>query len=235
MVIPIQYGYLTGVALFGIVWLAFFLLKKSVRREMLILSVLSTFLGFTQFFFTKDYWQPASILGPGRLDFESFLLCFCYGGVAAPLYEILFWKKPNYSVRPGNLVGGIIAVFLSVAALSVGVLVFEWNSLYVSSGILLILGITIVAFRPTLLKHALYTGVLFALVMFLVLQILAFLFPGIIEAWWKLENLSGLFVIGIPMEEILSAFSWGFVAGPASELVARIRIENLFSSKKKAA
>lgn len=224
MDIPIQYAYITGVGIFALIWLAFFLIKKSIRREMLILSVLASVMGFSQFFFTYDYWQPASIFGSGRLDFESFLLSFLYGGVAAPLYEILFWKKPNYSSKPGNPVWGLVAVVLSGVALSVGVFGLGWNSLYVSSGILIILGISMIAYRPALLKHGLYTGALFALLMFLVLQILAGLFPDIVGLWWKLDNLSGYFVLGIPIEELLSAFSWGFLAGPASELVARTRL-----------
>lgn len=225
MILPLQYAYLVGIGLFALVWVCIYAFKKNVRREMLIMSVLATLLGFTQFFFTHDYWQLLSAFPQGRFDVESFLLSFFYGGVAAPLYEVLFWKQPNYSSKPGNPYLALIVLAFALGATFLGVYGFHINSIYVSSAILFCVGSIIVVNREPLLKHALVTGVLFSLLMFFILQILIYLFPGIIEAWWKLGNLSGMFIYGVPIEEILSAFSWGFVAGPVSELVARLRFK----------
>lgn len=223
-VVPLHYGYLLGAVLFCAVWVALFLWRRSVRREMLMLSFFSLFLGFTQSMFVGDYWRPESIFGNGTLDVESFILAFCYGGVAAPLYELVHWRSPNYSPKAGNVFFGIAAAIFGVAATLAGIHIFGWNSIYASSAALIVVGITMVAARSRLWKHALYTGVLFAILMFTVLEILELLIPGIIASWWRLENLSGVMIADVPLEEFVSAFSWGFFAGPASELAAKLRL-----------
>jgi hypothetical protein len=48
-----------------------------------------------------------------------------------------------------------------------------------------------------------------------------------VEAWWELDRLSGVIVAGIPFEELLFAFLWGYVLGPASEVVTRIRAKDV--------
>src|SRR3989344_3799099 len=52
-----------------------------------------------------------------------------------------------------------------------------------------------------------------------------FLFPGIIQAWWKLENLSGVFVYGIPLEELVWAFGMGMVGGPVYEFFMGLKFK----------
>src|SRR3989344_9332964 len=140
MMIPFHYAYLVGIGIFALIWALIYGFKKNVRREMLIMSVFATLLGFTQFFFTYDYWHPVSAFPQGRFDIESFLLSFFYGGVAAPLYEVLFWKQPNYSSKPGNPLVAILVLVFAVGATFLGVFAFHINSIYVSSAILLCVG-----------------------------------------------------------------------------------------------
>ena len=226
MGIPIQYAYLTGTGFFVVIWIVLYAFLPKVRKEMLVLSLLSSVLGFSQLMFTQDYWHPLSILGTGRIDIESFILSFCYGGVAAPLHELFFGQgKPAQPYR-ANLRRTGIALVVALAAVFVGVYGFGWNSIYVTSAVLLFLGAAMIREHPLLLNHAVITGLLFAFFMYTELEILNFLFPNIISMWWNLPLLSGFFVGNVPVEELLSAFSWGFFAGPISEFSARIQFKS---------
>ena len=77
--------------------------------------------------------------------------------------------------------------------------------------------------RKDLLLDAFFTGLLVTMVMLLFYLVLVLLVPNVFQTWWMLHNISGVFVGGIPLEELLWCFSWGFVAGPAYKFVHGIR------------
>jgi len=232
MAIPIEYAYLLGAFFFGFFWLIFFVLKKSIRREMLIMSAMTALGGITELVFTHDYWQPVFLFGGDRIGIESFLLCFFYGGVAASLYEMLFFGTPNRSANAGRTGVILLLIFplFALFGLYLGMQHFYWNSLHISVALILAAGGALIAYRPQLWKHGLYTGVSFTFLSFVALVLGTSAFPGIIESWWQLENLSGVLIGGIPLEEYLFAFAWGFFAGPASELVARLRLREILQT-----
>ncbi len=229
MGIPPEYAYLTAVVYFAVIWIFIYIYKPSVRREMLILSLTTCVFGFFQYFYTHDYWRPLTAFGGyfARLDIESFLLSFFYGGVGASLYEAMKWSSPNPIPKPGNRKLTLLAMPIVVVAMLVGVLVLGWNSLYVTVYTAFGLGLTMVLYRPSLLTNALYSAVMFAIVTYGCALLLTALYPGVIEAWWMLENLSGAMLYGIPVEELYFALAWGFFAGPASELVAGMRFKKI--------
>lgn len=233
MEIPYEYAYLTAVAFFGFFWAVFFLIKPSVRREMLALSFLTMLFGFFQYFYTHDYWQPVTLFGIQRLDLESFFLAFFYGGVGAALYEMLFFEKRNPPAHPGSPHLTILAVPVALILMTVGIFILGWNSLYVSVLILFAFGAAMILYRSVLFKHALYSGLLFMGLTFACASFMMFLFPGVIEKWWMLPNLSGALISGIPVEELLLGFAWGFFAGPASELLARMDFSGVLKSGKR--
>jgi hypothetical protein len=80
-----------------------------------------------------------------------------------------------------------------------------------------------VYFRRDLLVDALMSGLLVGLITLVGYIIFSALFPGIVHAWWKLSNLSGVFIFGIPGEELLWAFGLGMVAGPLYEFFMGLR------------
>lgn len=220
---PYQFAYLFWAFYFGFFWLLFYLLKPSVRREMLILSVVTGVLGpLGAFFYTQDYWQPSTLFG-SQIGIEDALVGFFYGGVAASLYEIFFFNQPNRSHKPGSIPLSLMAVVGGAFLMYLGVFVFHINSLYVSLAVLFIPGIAMTFYRPRLWKHAFVTGILFTAFSFIYFQVFIALFPGIIESWWRLSHISGSLIAGVPLEEILFAFAWGFAVGPASELAARLK------------
>lgn len=228
MLIPFQFAYLFWALFFGAFWLLFYALKPSVRREMLILSVIMGILGpFAEFFATQNYYHPYTMFGT-RIGIEDFLIGFFYGGVGAALYEMFYFRQPNYSSRPGSVPGAAFAVILTFTAMYAGAFVFPSVTIYGLLLVMFLIGSSMIIYRPNLVKHALVTGALMTLLTFVFFQIFITVFPGIVNAWWELDSLSGVLVSGIPLEEILFAFLWGYVLGPASEVVARMQWKDVF-------
>lgn len=86
-------GYLFGCFVLAAAWfLTLALLKlRGQRRQMpefLWASGTCALLGFTEYLFVPEYWNPPSIFKVGRWDFESFPFCFFTGGIAAVLTEL---------------------------------------------------------------------------------------------------------------------------------------------------
>ena len=77
--------------------------------------------------------------------------------------------------------------------------------------------------RPDLLKNAVISGILVAMLMIVFYTIYISIFPNIIKDVWILDNLSNVLIFGAPIEEFTWAFSWGFCAGPIYEFYKGIK------------
>ena len=78
-----KYAYLIGDIIFLAIWLVLYLLRKDIRKEMLIMSLIIAVVGpISEYWYFKDYWYPKMVLGPlhpfGGL--EDLLFGFAAGG-----------------------------------------------------------------------------------------------------------------------------------------------------------
>lgn len=211
-----SYAFLVASLIYLLIWVVFYVIHKDLRREMLTLSLLCLPLGLTEPLFTMDYWNPELIVGK-TYGIEVFLFCFSMGGIAAVVYELVF-RKHLSSKRIKKTHYPVFAIIIGVLVWSViGVVALDLNSIYVSSIGLLSIGVVLLIFRKDLLADAVYSGLLFAFLMFTVYQLIIRLYPGIVSEVWYLENISSYLLVGVPVEELLWGFSWGFLAGPVYE------------------
>ena len=78
--------------------------------------------------------------------------------------------------------------------------------------------ITIMVSRRDLIKESVVGGLLFFLIYFVFFFILnVLIFPGWIEEVWNFENLLGITILTIPVEELLFALTFGALWGPLYE------------------
>jgi hypothetical protein len=63
--------------------------------------------------------------------------------------------------------------------------------------------------RPDLWRKMLASGVLFFLLYFVVFVLFDQAFPGYVAAVWDLKAVSGILLWGVPLEELLFAFTFG--------------------------
>jgi len=206
-----------GVLFFFVVWLFLYFRKKELKKEMLIMSLLATPLGpLSEVLYFKDYWRPEYLFTFFGFGIEDLCFAFFIGGIGAVAYEEIFIKKLTKIRGESSKLLGILGLVGILLLLFLN-LVLGINSIYASSIAFIVLGIVILSYRRDLLKISIYNGIIVALIMLVFYIFYLSLFPNIIEDWWKLKNISGIFIFGAPIEEIIWGFAWGFLAGPLYE------------------
>lgn len=192
---------------------------------MLTASLLVTPAAFSEIFFVPKYWLPDTIFNP-KLSIEDFIFSFSVGGIIAVIYELFMKGKVRHQrlcncykgeIYQGLILGtGVLVVLLAYE-------LFKINFMYaVYIGI--VVNIALIAItRPDLLKKVIYSGLLFGLFYFLFFSVFSFLIPGFIKHW-NLNNLSGIVLLGVPIEEIFWAIGAGAFLGPIYEYVLSIKL-----------
>lgn len=213
-----KYAYLVGNIICLLIWVGLYWYRKDVRREMIFMSILIAFSSVitAYFWWTIDWWRPQTITNT-KVGIEDFILGFSNGGIAAVLYEELF-KKRLYKRKPHHNDFSALSTFL----LSIFIISFLFwgigSTSFVASSIgMTIAGLVILSHRPDLFINALASGLLTALVFVPVYWILIWIFPGWVETTWLFKNLTGILITGIPLEDIVFYFIFGFVTGPFYE------------------
>ncbi|GMR18977.1 MAG: hypothetical protein BMS9Abin34_100 [Patescibacteria group bacterium] len=226
-----KFGYLILGVLSLLVWGALFARKKSLRREMLVLSVVAAVFGpLSEYWYFKDYWQPHILVQFPVGGFEDLIFGFAIGGIAAVIYEVVFVNWICFCEKKKLKKEWFLLVFgLILAGVLIGLNTFLGvNSIYASSLGMIIAGAVMLLFRPDLWLNAVGSGVLVALVMFVIYIIPLSLFTEVHQVLaqiWKLYGTSqGILLFGhVPLTEIVWGFSWGFVGGPIYEFVVGAR------------
>lgn len=211
------YAYLITSLLLLLVWVLLYWIKPQVRKKMLLVSFLTAPLGLTEPFFVPLYWFPFTLFDLAqqtRFDLESLLFSFAVGGIAAVLYESLLGKsrKPVSAHEMHQRRHRFHRLVLFSPFISFGLLYFLTllNPIYSAIIAMTIGAIATWLCRPDLLKAMLTGSILFLVIYFLVFLVgFVWLFPGYVEAVWNLPAISGVLIVGIPVEELLFAVSLG--------------------------
>ncbi|RAJ10304.1 lycopene cyclase domain-containing protein [Arenibacter echinorum] len=199
-------------ALWGLVYL----LKKDSRKEMLKMSWITMPFGLTEPLFVPEYWHPPSLFDfaiKTGFDIESLIFSFAIGGIGTVLYNLLF--KRRY-IEMAHTERGHAMHRLHIYILFVPVLVFLVLSLFtdlnhIYCGILAMFmgGLATLYCRPDLKGKIWVGGLLFTLLYFVYFGSIIPFYPDYVELYWNLENLTQILVLGIPIEELLFAFTFG--------------------------
>ncbi len=217
--------YLLGSLALLAVWCLVFISQKRLRREMLFASLLVTPAALSEVFFVPGYWTPDAIGNP-KLSVEDFIFTFAIGGIISVIYELFLGKNTQHQrlcrcfkgeIFPGLILGsGVIAILLAYVTLKINFMYAVYLGIIIDT-------VLVVITRPDLLPKVIYSGLLFGLLYFFFFSLLSFFIPGFIRHW-NFTNLSGIIILGVPLEEILWAIGTGGVVGPIYEYLLSIRL-----------
>ena len=199
------------------VWLFFFITRKDLRKEMVVMGLIFAPLSFLDLLFVPSYWVPETIFN-FPIGIEGFMYSFQVGGVAAVVYEYFDNKKlvkiKNYHLPVLSI---IILLLLAPAAYTLTRL-YNLNiaiGIYIASlvGILIIIHA-----RKDLIRSTILGGVSYGIVYFASLAIWFNLYPEA-QDWFVLENLPRTFILGVPIYEILFGILLGAYWGNIYEFL----------------
>ena len=210
-----HYVWLVWSAAFLVPWLLLFLGFPRHRRAMLWASVLTAPFGLTEPLFVPRYWNPPSLFDLAQrtgFDLESLIFCFGIGGVGTVLYTIAtnqdLRRLPREERRRhrhryhGALLAAPVVAFPIFCLL-------PWNPIYAAIAAMALGGVATIACRFDLKGNTLVGGALFAAYYAIFVLLLEATAPGYIGRVWNLAALSGIVVLGIPLEELLFGFAFG--------------------------
>lgn len=210
-----QYVWLIWSSAFLLPWAALFIFLPRHRKVMVWTSVLTAPFGLTEPIFVPAYWNPPSVFDLAQktgFDLESLIFSFAIGGVGVVLYNALTGRT---TVALGDHAKHHARHRWHQLAVIAPVLVFPlfyllpWNPIYAAIAAMVIGAAAAVACRPDLLSNTLVGGGLFLSYYIVFMAGLLVSAPGYVERVWNLGALTGVRVVGIPLEELLFGMSFG--------------------------
>lgn len=211
-----QFAYLVGDGILAIVWLIFFFLRKDLRKQQVFVSfILAPFGILTQYlWFYHDYWRPEYVIsfkiGQIPLGLEDSLFVFLICGIAAVIYESVF-KKRHVLGKPRN--GGAIFIVLTVIILMAVFTTLGLSSIWASTLALTIGAAIMIIIDKDLIKDAIWTSFLIFILVIGFYLVWLNIYPQAVQKFWVGSALSGIEILKIPIEEILSFASMGMASG----------------------
>ncbi len=215
-----QFAWLLWSLLLIVIWVVVYLLLKSkeIKREMLIVSLLTALTGLTEPLFVPAYWNPPSLFNLAArtgFDIESLIFSFGTGGIAIILYHLIFRtadeKMTDHARHSSHHRYHLLAILSMPIIFSILLFVTALNPIYISIISLIVGGLATWYCRPDLKKKMIASGFLFLILYFFYFLTLVAFYPGYVQQVWNLPAISGILVMGVPLEELLFAFSFGFM------------------------
>ena len=205
-----KYAYITGCLIIFTFWLFIFLKRKDLRKEMLWASLLGMPFGFIDYFLVPKYWNPDSLFGIIKkygVGIESFFFFFVMSGVASVIYEFLEKKKTEKIKRDKklHLAPFIIAVALFLVLLAISPTKAIYDFMIGTA----IGAIATIYLRKDLWKQIIVSGFIFSFFYFLVFFLVNHIFNDWVYNFYNLNNIWGIMIFKIPLEEIVIAFFAG--------------------------
>lgn len=221
-----QTAYLSAGIFYLVIWLAFYFLRRDLREQMLVAGLFLVGTAPINVIWHGDYWHPPYVFG-NAFPFEDFFWRFAFAGVVAIAYELVFGKRLRMTEQRSVRAMGftLLKLFLLIIApLALLSNVFGVNSIYaISVGLVLVI-LYMLSERPDLLRDALWSGFFSFLFVFVFYVAWQYPYPDVFAKFWKIDAISGVKVIGIPIEELVWFFLAGAFIGPLYEFVTGAKV-----------
>ena len=235
-----QYIWLFWATAFLLPWAALYVAFPRYRSVMWHASWATSLFGLTEPLFVPEYWNPPTLFGLAQrtgFDLESLIFCFGIGGVGAVLYNVV--SARDLVPIPRNERAQRLHRH-HYLALSTPVVVFlalyflPWNPIYPSIVALAAGALAAALCRRDLAAKSLVGGLLFLGYYAAFVFGLEWAAPGYVERVWNLAALSGVSLLGIPIEELLFGFTFGLYWSGVYEHLTWTRAASLGRASRQA-
>ncbi len=221
-----HYSYLVGVLIFGAAWVACYVLGKKYRAEIRWGTLIAAPMALTSLLFVPQYWTPPSLFNLDqkiRVGIEDVLWAAAVGGIASVVAEILL-KERLSAIRKAARKRHF-APFVVVVVVFIALEFWHPGKTIYNTIIAFAVGALVIAYLRSDLLPTMLTGALsFTILYFALFLIFLCLYPGFIQRYYNIPNLLGIYVVGVPVEELLFAGTGGAIWSVAYEYVQGYRL-----------
>ena len=200
------------------IWLLIWIISYKSRKEMFWVSFFTMPFGLIEPLFVPEYWNPPSLFDLAAktgFDIESIIFSFAIGGIGAVIYETIFkvkHKKMSRHEMHSKRHRFHLLALTSPVIIFLPLLFFtKLNPIYSASIAMFIGGIAAILCRPDLKRKILVGGVIFLALYFIFFMLFNLAYPGLVLEIWNLLAISGILIIGVPLEELMFAFTFGML------------------------
>lgn len=215
------------------IWLLLFIFRKGLRREMFLVSLFTMPFGLTEPLFVPEYWNPPSLFNLAAntgFDIESLIFTFSIGGIGSVLYEAFFKIKHKkfrkHEMHSKRHKFHLFALFSPLIIFLLLEIFTKLNPIYSTSIAMFVGGILAILCRPDLKKKVFISGILFLLLYFVFFLSFNLIYPDFVKEVWNLDVLTNILVFGIPIEELIFAFTFGMIWSSVYEHINWYKLEN---------
>lgn len=224
----IQYIYIIWILLLIPIYLLIFLSKMSDKTTMFRLGILCAVAAYPIdiTWALHDYWHPFLLFSNRFFDIESLIYGYLMGGIIDGIYPVLLRKKsisiPSESTAD-RFKSLCILIFFSILVIC---LMLKTKSIVYLTVTPFCIGLIALLLRRDLLAVGTVSGIAYAFISFMILKIV-FLLDGHSINTWEIKSLSGKYIVGVPIEELL----WAFCIGFGGSLYYKVRRGIAFTSR----
>lgn len=214
-----------------VVWLVVFIFKSKARKEMFWVSLFTMPFGLTEPLFVPEYWSPPSLFNlasAAGFDIESLIFSFAIGGIGAVLYETLIKVKhqkiSEHETHRKKHRFHLLALSSPVIVFLPLQLFTQLNPVYSAIIAMFAGGIAAILCQTDLKRKIWLGGTAFLALYFVFFLLFNIAYPGLVREAWNLSAISGVLLLGVPLEELLFAFTFGMLWSSVYEHVMWYRI-----------
>jgi hypothetical protein len=222
-----HYSYLVGALIFGAAWLACYVIGKSYRTEIRWGTLISAPMALTNILFVPQYWTPPSLFDLDqkiRVGMEDFLWAAAVGGIASVVAEILLKEKLSVMRRAARK--RHFAPFVVVVVVFIVLELWHSDKTIYNTIIAFAIGAIVIAIRRSDLIPTMLIGALsFTALYFFLFLVVLLLYPDFVKCFYNIPHLLGIYILGVPIEELLFAGTGGAIWSVAYEYVQGYRLE----------
>ena len=216
------------------IWIVIFVFRKSIRKEMFLVSLLTMPFGLTEPLFVPEYWSPPSLFNLAvktGFDIESLIFCFTVGGIGSVIYELFFRvrhkKMSKNETHNAKHKYHLLSLSSPIIVFIILWLFTELNPIYSASISMFIGGLFAMMCRPDLKKKIIFGGILFLFLYFIFFVFFNNIYPYAVETFWDLSALSGILILKVPLEELIFAFTFGMMWSSVYEHIKWYKLSKL--------
>jgi hypothetical protein len=194
-----------------------FAVRTDLRRVILTMGLCSLPFALTESLFYPTYWEPRflfDLVNAIGFGIEDFIFVFGLAAFTSTVYPVCFNRR--FEAREE---APVRVIAYRIAALLCGT--FALTGLWVIAGLEMIWGSVVIMLgmstaiwwsRRDLIVPSLLGGGVSALVYGAICYVFALLIPHVFELSWHVERFSNVYLLGVPLEEILYSAGAGVVA-----------------------
>ena len=211
-----RYSFLVLSLLFALPGVIAVYLRADLRPAIRRTAVLSLPFALTEFLFYPRYWEPeflfdlVNIIGFGV---EDLLFVAGLGALCVSAYPLVFQKdiREGSAFLSRSTAARIATLILPTAVAVVVAALLSIPMIYAAPVIMLAGAAWIWIRRNDLILPSLIGSILVTLVYAMLSLVLMWLVPGVFQLDWNTSEFLNLFVLGIPVEELLYGASAGLI------------------------